>query len=92
MYFVYIMASKRDGTLYIGVTNDLRRRVIEHKSGKYAGFTRKYNVKMLVFFESYSDIRHAITMEKRMKKWNREWKIQLIEKFNPQWKDLSCEI
>ena len=92
MYFVYIMASKKNGTLYIGVTNDLSRRVFEHKSGKYAGFTQKYDVKMLVFFEPHSDIRDAITMEKRMKKWKREWKIQLIEKFNPEWKDLSSEI
>jgi putative endonuclease len=87
-----MMASEKNGTLYIVVTNDLRRRVFEHKSGKYAGFTQKYDVKMLVFFEPHSDIRYAITMEKRMKKRNREWKIQLIEKFNPEWNDLSCDI
>ncbi len=92
MYFVYMMASKKNGTLYIGVTNDLRRRVSEHKSGTFVGFTQKYNVKRLVFFEPYSDIRDAITMEKRIKKWNRQWKIQLIEKSNPEWKDLSSEI
>lgn len=91
-YYVYILASKRNGTLYIGVTNDLVRRVYEHKQGLVEGFTKKYNVKQLVFFEETNDVESAITREKQMKKWNRQWKIELIEKQNPEWKDLYSEI
>jgi len=87
-YYVYILASKRNGTLYIGVTNNLDRRVSEHKSGLIAGFTKKYNVHRLVYFESSSDINAAITREKQLKKWKRAWKIKLIEDSNPEWKDL----
>ena len=87
-YYVYILASKKNGTLYIGVTNDLVRRVYEHKQGLVEGFTKKYNVKQLVFFEETNDVESAITREKQMKKWNRQWKIELIEKNNPEWKDL----
>ncbi len=86
------MASKRNGTLYIGVTSDLIRRVYEHKTKAADGFTSKYNVDMLVYYEAADDIRSAIQREKRMKKWKRGWKIELIEKKNPKWKDLYGEI
>ena len=87
-YYVYILASKRKGTLYIGVTNDLIRRVHEHKNNMIKGFTTKYQVHHLVYYEQTSDIHSAISREKRMKKWKRRWKIELIEKNNPEWKDL----
>ena len=90
-YYVYILASKKNGTLYIGVTNNLLKRVYEHKNKIVGGFTQKYNVHNLVYFEVHNDIRNAITREKQMKKWKRQWKIELIEKSNPQWKDLYCE-
>ena len=90
--FVYILASKRNGTLYIGVTNDLNRRIAEHKAHINKGFTQKYNVAQLVYFESYSDFNQAIEREKQLKDWNREWKISLIESMNPQWKDLTESI
>ena len=90
--FVYIMASRRNGTLYIGVTNDLARRVAEHKASINPGFTAKYDVKMLVYYESFNDIRQAIAREKQLKGWKRVWKMALIEKVNPWWKDLSEEI
>lgn len=88
-YFVYILTSKRNGTLYIGVTNDLIRRIYEHKSGLIEGFTKKYSIDKLVYFESTSDVNAAILREKRLKKWKRQWKIDLIEKSNPEWRDLS---
>ena len=91
-YYVYILASKRNGTLYIGVTNDLIRRVYEHKNGLIEGFTKKYSVKKLVYYEQTNDVREAILREKRLKKWNRDWKIKLIEKMNPDWKDLSEDL
>jgi putative endonuclease len=87
-YYVYILASKRNGTLYIGVTNDLEKRAYQHKEGEIEGFTQKYKVKMLVYHEAYSNVNSAIAREKQLKKWNRQWKIQLIEKANPEWKDL----
>ncbi len=87
-YFVYMLASKRNGTLYIGVTNNLLERVLQHKNDLLEGFTKKYAVHNLVYYESYEDIYSAIAREKRMKKWKREWKIKLIEKFNPNWEDL----
>ena len=87
-YYVYILASKIGGTLYIGVTNDLVRRVFEHKSKFVSGFTKKYNVVKLVYYEQYDDIENAIQREKRLKKWNRQWKIRLIEERNPNWDDL----
>ena len=86
------MASKKNGTLYIGVTNNLVRRVYEHKEGLIEGFTKKYNVKNLVYYEVYNDMYEAIKREKAMKKWLRKWKIELIEKTNPDWKDLYEEI
>ena len=82
------MASKKNGTLYIGVTGNLTRRVYEHKNKMIDGFTKKYSVDKLVYFEMYNDIRNAIEREKNMKKWKREWKIELIEKDNPNWDDL----
>ena len=87
-YFVYILASRRNGTLYIGVTNDLLKRVYQHKERLVPGFTRKYNVHMLVYYEKYSDIYSAMEREKRLKKWNRQWKINFIKSVNPAWKDL----
>jgi len=90
-YYVYILASKRNGTLYIGVTNDLDKRTYQHKEGELEGFTKKYNIKMLVYYEAYSDVNGAIAREKQLKKWNRAWKIRLIEKFNPEWEDLIVE-
>jgi len=87
-YYIYILASKRNGTLYIGVTNNLKRRVGEHKSAVIEGFTKKYNLNRLVYFEIHADINEAILREKRLKKWNRKWKIRLIEEINPEWNDL----
>ncbi len=91
-YYVYILASKRNGTLYIGVTNDLVRRIYEHKQGFVPGFTKEHNVKILVHYESTENVDAAISREKVLKKWNREWKLNLIEKDNPEWKDLSLEL
>ena len=87
-YYVYITASKRNGTLYIGVTSNLKKRIYEHKESLIDGFTRKYNVDKLVYFETTNDVNSAIQKEKQMKKWKREWKINLIEKENPCWIDL----
>jgi len=91
-YYVYILASKKNGTLYIGVTNNLVRRIYEHKEGLIEGFTKKYNVKILVYYEVHKSIYEALRREKAMKKWLRKWKIELIEKINPEWKDLYYEI
>ena len=87
-YYVYILASKRNGTLYIGVTNNLIKRIYEHKNNLVEGFTQRYSVHKLVYFEETSDINSAIKREKQLKKWNRKWKLELIEKKNPNWKDL----
>lgn len=91
-YYVYMLASGRRGTLYIGVTNDLVRRVYEHRNDFVPGFTRKYRVHRLVWFEIHDDIREAILREKRIKRWHRAWKIELIEKDNKTWRDLWLEI
>jgi putative endonuclease len=88
-YYVYILASKRNGTLYIGVTNDLDRRVREHKAGLVPGFTKKHDVDTLVYFEMFDDIRDAIARETKLKKFKREWKINLIQEKNVEWKDLA---
>jgi putative endonuclease len=88
-YYIYILASKINGTLYVGMTNDSARRVFEHKSGLLEGFTKKYSIDKLVYFESTSDVNEAIAREKRLKKWKRQWKIDLIENSNPDWRDLS---
>jgi putative endonuclease len=87
-YFVYILASKTRGTLYIGVTNGLIRRLEQHKQGLVAGFTRKYQVHRLVWFEEFANVDEAIQREKTMKEWPRAWKINLIERTNPHWEDL----
>jgi putative endonuclease len=87
-YFVYILASKRYGTLYTGVTGDLTQRIYQHKHNLIQGFTNRYGVHNLVWFEPYSDVRQAIMREKQIKGWNRAWKVRLIEKGNPYWDDL----
>ena len=91
-YYVYILASKLGGTLYVGVTNDLVRRVFEHKSKFVPGFTRKYDVVRLVYYEQHDDIEIAIQREKRLKKWNREGKMRLIEEKNPNCDDLYLAV
>ena len=88
-YYVYILASKKNGTLYIGVTNDLPTRVLQHKQKTNEGFTSKYDITLLVYFEHFQYIDHAIKREKQLKKWNRDWKLKLIEEENKEWKDLS---
>ena len=88
-FFVYILASRKHGTLYIGVTNDVIRRVHQHKLKVVRGFTKRYHVHNLVYFEIFDDPTNAIIREKQLKKWNREWKIQLIERENPEWINLS---
>jgi putative endonuclease len=87
-YYVYILASRKDGAIYIGVTNDIVRRVYEHRIKAVPGFTSKYNITRLVWFEIYEDPTAAITREKELKKWKRSWKVQLIERQNSDWKDL----
>lgn len=89
---IYILASKRNGTLYIGVTSDLVKRIWEHKNNFIEGFSKKYSVHYLVYFELCEDMYSAITREKNIKKWKREWKIKLIESVNPYWRDLYNEI
>ena len=91
-YYVYIMASGRDGTLYIGVTNDLIRRVQEHKNGQIEGFTKIYSVNRLVYFEETTNVNDALSREKQLKKRKRSWKIDLIQEVNPQWRDLYEDI
>lgn len=90
-YHVYILASKKNGTLYIGVTNNLERRVFEHKSGIGSKFTSRYSINKLVYFETFQNINDAILREKSLKKWNRAWKIELIIKNNPLWNDLAVD-
>ncbi len=90
-YYVYIIASDKNGTLYIGVTNNLERRVDEHKRKIVDGFTKKYNISTLVYFESTDDIESAISREKALKTWKRQWKLSLIENVNPNWDDLSLD-
>jgi putative endonuclease len=85
---VYILASKRNGTLYIGVTSDLQKRAWEHKNDLVEGFTKRYRVHRLVYYELHDDMALAISREKQMKKWNRAWKLELIERENPDWRDL----
>ena len=91
-YWVYILASRLGGALYIGVTNDLVRRIYQHRAGLVAGFTKEYSVRRLVYFEPHTDIEEAIRREKRLKRWNRAWKIRLIEERNPNWDDLYSQI
>lgn len=87
-YYIYILANKRNGTLYIGVTSNLVKRVYEHKNNIIEGFSKKYNIHKLVYYEITNDIESAIRREKQLKKWNRKWKINLIENSNPEWIDL----
>ena len=91
-FYVYILASKRNGTLYTGVTSDLIQRVWQHKNDLVKGFTRRYNIKTLVYYEVHESAETAITREKKIKKWRRAWKLKLIEDSNPEWKDLYEEI
>ncbi len=89
---VYLLASKRNGTLYVGVTSDLVKRVWEHKNDLVEGFTAKYGVHLLVYYEMHADMLGAITREKQIKKWDRSWKLKLVERDNPEWKDLWPEV
>ncbi|WNH10896.1 GIY-YIG nuclease family protein [Thalassobellus suaedae] len=90
-YYLYILSNKKNGTLYIGVTNDLERRMFEHKNKLVDGFTKKYGLNKLMYFESFQYVNDAIKREKNMKKWKREWKIKLLVEENPNWDDLSSD-
>jgi putative endonuclease len=92
MFYVYLLASRKEGTLYLGVTRDLVRRTYQHKEKTMRGFTSRYDVNRLVWFETYDDPTNAIAREKEIKKWRRAWKVELIEKDNPDWRDLYGEI
>jgi len=92
LYWVYMTASKKRGTIYIGMTGDLPNRATEHREGTIAGFTKRYGVKRLVYFEVFEDVHRAIAREKQLKHWLRAWKIALIDKLNPEWRDLWPEI
>jgi len=92
VYYVYFLTNASATVLYTGVTNDLKRRVREHKEGTFPGFTKKYNVRRLVYFEAYDDIRDAIAREKKLKRWRRSWKIDLIRAQNPSFRDLFVEL
>jgi putative endonuclease len=89
---IYILTNKRNGTLYIGITSDLIKRIYQHKNGCVDSFSKKYNTHILVYYEQYMDMYEAIAREKQLKKWNRSWKLQLIDEFNPHWVDLYDEI
>jgi putative endonuclease len=91
-YYVYILSNHKNGTLYVGITSDLKVRIFEHKNKIYKGFTNQYNINKLVFYEIFEDVNDAISREKLLKRWKREWKIQLTEKSNKTWKDLSDDI
>ena len=91
-FYVYILCSRRNGTLYIGVTNDLIRRVYQHKGKFVQGFTKQYDVDKLVYYTCFDTAEAAILYEKKLKKWNRKWKLDLIEQMNPEWKDLYDEL
>jgi putative endonuclease len=88
-YFVYIITNKENGTLYVGVTNNLEKRIYEHKNKIYKGFSEKHDLNRLVYFEHTTDINSAIEREKKLKRWRRKWKLDLINKHNPLWKDLD---
>ena len=92
MYYVYLLASKKNATLYIGLTNNLARRAAEHRSGQIPGFTARYGIHDLVWYETFERIDEAIAREKQLKGWNRAWKIKLIEETNPQWRDIAGTI
>ena len=90
-YYVYILASQKNGTLYVGMTNNLERRIYEYKNGIIKGFTEKYKINKLIYYEHFDYVNEAITREKRIKEWKRKWKLELIEKENSTWQDLSEE-
>ena len=90
--FVYILTNRADGVLYIGVTNDLARRVEQHRSESVSSFTKKYNCHRLVWFERFENVHNARLAEKRMKAWKRDWKVRRIEELNPEWEDLSSQL
>ena len=89
MYYVYILAGRHHGTLYIGVTNSLQKRMEQHRAGKGSEFAKRYGVHRLVYTEAYERVEEAIAREKQLKRWKRDWKIELIERDNPDWRDLS---
>jgi len=91
-YYVYIMASARNGTLYTGITSDLAGRVYEHREGLIKGFTKTYKVHTLVYYEEHDEVHEAIAREKLVKKWKRDWKLRMIERLNPEWKDLYDDL
>ncbi|HEY4142881.1 MAG TPA: GIY-YIG nuclease family protein [Pseudolabrys sp.] len=91
-FYVYMLANKRNGTLYVGLTDDLVKRVWQHQNGVTKGFTQRYGIKMLVWYETHESRESAFLRERQMKKWNRVWKLELIEKANPSWRDLADEI
>jgi len=91
-YYIYILTSKRNSVLYIGVTSNLIKRIYEHKNNIIEGFSKKYRIHKLVYYEIINDIESAIRREKQLKKWNRKWKLELIEKNNPEWRDLYFEL
>ncbi len=91
-YFVYILASSRNGTLYVGMSSNLAKRVRSHKKGTASTFTKEYKVNMLVYYEKHEDEKKALLREKQVKKWKRRWKLRLIESANPDWRDLYCDI
>ena len=91
-FFIYILASRRNGTLYVGMTDNIGQRVWQHKSGAIAGFTKKYEVKLLAWYETHETRESAFIRERQIKKWNRAWKLELIERLNPDWRDLADEL
>ncbi|MDD4606720.1 MAG: GIY-YIG nuclease family protein [Patescibacteria group bacterium] len=91
-YYVYILASQRNGTLYVGVTSEIKKRVYQHKQGVVDSFTKRYKINRLVYYEEYNDINLALEREKQLKKWFRSWKIRLIEEFNSHWRDLYDDL
>ena len=91
-FYVYILAGEKNGTLYVGITSDLIKRIYEHKNNIVKGFTEKYKVHKLVYYEECNDIYEAIQREKQVKRWYRKWKIELIENFNPEWEDLYYKL
>lgn len=91
-FYVYILTKKRNSTFYVGMTSNLPKRIWEHKNEVAEGFTKEHNIKMLVYYEVFDNAEHAIKREKRLKKWNRSWKMKVIEEMNPEWKDLYNDI
>jgi putative endonuclease len=91
-YYVYILTNKKEGVFYTGVTSNLLKRIYEHKNNVVEGFTKKYNTKQLAYYEVFEEIESAIKREKRLKRWNRDWKIKVIEEMNPNWEDLYNKI